>query len=771
MKSAWEIRVRGLVQGVGFRPFVWRLANEVGLFGEVLNDAQGVVIRLLCQPSELDDFQARLLQDIPPLAQIDSVETQAMSGAKTWKEFSIVASGAGQIATGIVPDAAICADCSADICDPQNRRFGYGFTNCTNCGPRLSITQAIPYDRTNTSMAAFNMCAACQAEYDDPSDRRFHAQPNACPDCGPQLTLIGVDGPLEGDPIALAAAAIAAGKIVAIKGLGGFQLAADAGHSQAVGLLRSRKHRPAKPLACMARNLEMIAQYVTLNDAARDALQSPQAPIVLLPAKRQTLAAELAPRQNRLGFMLPNTPLHQLLFQHLDRPIVLTSGNLSDEPQITDNTQAQIKLAGIADLWLLHDRDIVNRLDDSVVQIIDGAPQILRRARGYAPAPHLLHQDFAETPSVLAVGADLKNTFCLLRGRHAIVSQHIGDMQNPQTQRDFVRNLQLYRQMYGFAPSLVAVDQHPEYFSTRRGREIAAQQSLDIHSIQHHHAHIAAVLAERGFAPDTKPVLGIVLDGLGWGKDATIWGGEFLLANFHDYERVTHIQPIALLGAEKANLQPWRNALAHLWATYGPDAIPQLLVEYGEIAALKALEQKPLATLAQMVEHGINAPLASSTGRLFDAVAAMLGIGFETVQFEGQAASELQALAETCLTEKGTYPIPIQTPITWSALWAGILADLAKGTAKNVIAARFHNSLARVITKMAFEITSKRDVDLVVLCGGVMQNALLLTKLQQGLGDLGVATLSAEKFPVNDGAVSLGQAAILAARNHPKHRS
>lgn len=757
--------MRGLVQGVGFRPFVWRVANGAGLIGEVLNDAQGVIIRLCCEPPELAELLERLERDIPPLARIDTVETQPYTGNESWQDFSIVASGAGQIATGIVPDAAICTDCLADIKDPQNRRFGYGFTNCTNCGPRLSITRAIPYDRGTTSMASFEMCAACQAEYDDPSDRRFHAQPNACPTCGPKLTLVGSDGPVEGDPIALAAAAITAGKIVAIKGLGGFQLAVDAGNSEAVKLLRSRKCRPAKPLACMARDLAMVARYVSLDDVACDLLQSPQAPIVLARSKGQALAPEVAPNQNRLGFMLPNTPLHQLMFQYLDRPIVLTSGNLSDEPQVTDNAQALSKLASIADLWLTHDRDIVNRLDDSVVQIVDGTAQTMRRARGYAPAPHLLHPGFDAAPSVLAVGADLKNTFCLLQGCQAIVSQHMGDMQNPQTQRGFIENLKLYRQLYDFTPSLIAVDQHPDYFSTRRGREIAAQENLETSSVQHHHAHIAAVLADRGFAPDAKPVLGIVLDGLGKGGDETIWGGEFLLASFHSYERVAHIQPVALLGGEKANLQPWRNAVAHLWAAYGPEAIPDLLTEYGEIAALKSLQNKPLVTLAQMLERGINVPLASSTGRLFDAVAAMLGIGFETVQFEGQVATELQALAETCPNENGAYPIPIRTPIKWTALWDGILGDLEKSTDLNIIAARFHNSLAMVFTAMAFEITSKSNIKTVVLCGGVMQNALLLEKLHKGLGELGLETLSAREFPVNDGAISLGQAAILAARN------
>lgn len=764
MCVAWEIRVRGLVQGVGFRPFVWRLAQGAGLRGDVLNDAEGVIIRLGASQEKLAVFRDALEANPPPLARIDALEVAPLIDAPDWSDFSIIASQQGQITTGIVPDAATCADCLTDIMDPQNRRHGYAFTNCTNCGPRLSITSAIPYDRVNTSMAAFQMCVACQTEYDAPSDRRFHAQPNACPDCGPRLTLLDHDGEVAGDAILNAAVAIRGGKIIAIKGLGGFQLAVDASNADAVERLRARKRRPAKPLACMARDVAMAARYVTLGDVAKRVIAAPQAPIVLARITGETLASGIAPDQNRLGFMLPNTPLHHLLMQRLECPIVLTSGNLSDEPQVTGNDEALRGLAGIADLWLLHDREIVNRLDDSVVQIIDDAPQILRRARGYAPAPLRLHPDFAKAPATLAIGADLKNTFCLLKDGQAIVSQHMGDMQNPETQRDFVANLELYRRIYDFTPTRIAVDLHPEYFSTRLGQKTAASDGVECSQVQHHHAHIAAVLAEHGFGPKTKPVLGVVLDGLGHGADNSIWGGEFLLADFHGFDRVAHFAPAALPGGDKANQQPWRNAVAHLLAAFGPDAFDELPHRHHSLPVFEALAAKPVGMLAQMIDRKMNAPIASSAGRLFDAVAAVLGICFERVEFEGQAAMKLQAMAESCPSETGYYKVAPSENIEWKMLWCGILEDLSNGVPTNVIAARFHNSLIDVIGAVAGGLAKTHTVQTVVLCGGVMQNALLLAKLVEKLENAGLTVLKPHEFPANDGGVSIGQAAITATR-------
>ncbi|HIP24361.1 MAG TPA: carbamoyltransferase HypF, partial [Rhodobacteraceae bacterium] len=524
LSGGQEIRVRGLVQGVGFRPFVWHLAQQAGLVGEVLNDGGGVLIRLQTGGAALMES---LRKNAPPLARIDGLELRDYTGPLPESGFHISASAGGVARTGITPDAATCADCLAEIRNPQNRRYRYPFTNCTNCGPRLTITCAIPYDRANTTMAAFPMCPACQTEYDDPSNRRYHAQPNACADCGPQLALVDAQGqPVPGEPLDRAAALIRAGKIVAIKGLGGFQLAVNAMDEAGVTRLRQRKNRLAKPLALMLRDLEMAEEIVVLDAAARKLLQGWQAPIVLL-ERHGKVANGVAPMQSRLGVMLPNTPLHHILMQMLDGPIVLTSGNIAGAPQISGNSEALEKLAGIADYFLLHDRDIANRMDDSVVQMLAKTPQILRRARGYAPAPLPLHKGFADLPPVLAMGGDLKNTFCLLDQGRATVSQHMGDMDNPATQRAFRETLDLYRQIHDFTPARVAVDRHPGYFSTRLGERMG-----EVIPVQHHHAHIAAVMAENGMPPDAPPVLGIVLDGLGYGDDGTLWGGEFLQADF-----------------------------------------------------------------------------------------------------------------------------------------------------------------------------------------------------------------------------------------------
>jgi len=764
MGACWEIRVRGLVQGVGFRPFVWRLAKAAGICGEVLNDAEGVLIRLACTEPQLGAFQDALKTEAPPLARIDTVEATPIKSFKTWPDFRIVASAQGVIRTGIVPDAATCPDCLDDIFDAQNRRFGYAFTNCTNCGPRLSITRAIPYDRANTSMAAFKMCAACQGEYDDPSNRRFHAQPNACPDCGPRLMFVNGEGEaLSRDPIAATAQALRDGKIVAIKGLGGFQLAVDAGNFAAVEALRARKRRPAKPFALMARCLADVMKYSEIGDAAKQALTSPSAPIVLVKTAQKLPAANIAPTLNRFGFMLPNTPLHHLLMQRLERPIVLTSGNLLDEPQITDNKMALESLAGVADFWLVHDRDIENRVDDSVLQMVGDSPQTLRRARGYAPAPLRLHEGFRNAPPILAMGGDLKNTFCLLQDGQAIVSQHMGDMANPKTQRDFRGNLALYRRLYDFAHEVIVTDLHPGAFSARLGQDMAVREGLETVTVQHHHAHIGAVLAEHGLGPEAEPVLGIVLDGLGYGDEGTIWGGEFLLADFRGYTRLAHFNPVPLLGGDKANQQPWRNILAHLLVAFGPNVLEDLPARYGAQAIFTALAEKPTALLTQMFIKNLNAPLSSSAGRLFDAVAAMLGVCFDQIQFEGQAAIRVQAMAETCPDESGYYPVLPGKNIYWQPLWQGILTDQRAGIPKETIAKRFHNALIRVICRLATTLSERNGTDTVVLAGGVFQNSLLLSGVQTQLRDSNLTVLTPIAFPANDGGLALGQASIAAA--------
>jgi len=757
----WHIRVRGLVQGVGFRPHVWRLATQSGLAGTVLNDAEGVVIELFADAAAQARFLAALRAGVPPLARIDSIEVTEIY-ALAPKDFTISRSRAGHANTGISPDAATCPDCLADVFDPQNRRHLYPFTNCTHCGPRLTITRKIPYDRANTAMAEFSLCAACRAEYEDPADRRYHAQPNACPDCGPKLELVDSAGKsVAGDALQKAASLIAAGNILAIKGLGGFQLAVDAGNHAAIARLRKRKHRPAKPLALMVRDMAMAENLVQLTGIGRALLQGWQAPIVLLPDKGK-LAPSIAPGQACLGLMLPNTPLHHILLQSLASPIVLTSGNLAGAPQIIDNEEALQKLGQIADYFLLHDRDIANRMDDSVVQMVGAAPQILRRGRGYAPAPMLLHKGFNGLPPTLAMGGDMKNTFCLLGQGRAIVSQHMGDMDKPDTQRDFHANMGLFRQIYEFTPKRVAVDAHTGYFSTRMGESLAAKAGLGLVRVQHHHAHIAAVMAENGLHPDAKPVLGIVLDGAGYGTDGTIWGGEFLRADYKSIERLAHFPAVALPGGDKASQQPWRNLFAHLRAAFGAGQSPGLVL--GPLPVAAELEAKPLQMLGQMIEKGLNSPPASSAGRLFDAVAAILGLCFERIAFEGEAAMQVQALAEAAPDEAGYYPFYGSGLASWKPLWTGIIADLGEGVPKSIIAKRFHNTLNRLIVQTAIKVSGRASNTQVVLSGGVFQNRLLLAGVKDDLEALGFTVLQPKMFPLNDGGLSLGQAAIGALR-------
>ena len=516
--SGRKIRVRGLVQGVGFRPFVWRLAHDAGLTGSVLNDGEGVEIVAWGEEAALEAFMRQLASAAPPLARVDEVTAQPCFDVPP-SDFAIVQSAATDVTTGIVPDAATCPDCCAEIFDPHNRRFGYAFTNCTHCGPRLSIITGIPYDRAQTAMHIFKMCPDCGREYADPGDRRFHAQPNACSVCGPQLWLEDAAGNriAAADPIAEAARRLKAGEIGAIKGIGGFHLACDAGDDSAVAELRHRKRRPSKPLALMARDLDQVRRHALVDEAEADLLASPIAPIVLLEMAGMALAPGVAPDQRRNGFMLAYSPLHHLLMAHLDRPIVLTSGNLSEEPQAIANDDARQRLGGIANFFVQHDRDIINRLDDSVMRVDFTGVQVLRRGRGLAPATLHLDKAFGEAPRILAMGGGLKSAFCLLNGHEAILSQHMGDLENAATYGDYRKSLQLYRDLYRFTPEVIAVDQHPDYLSTVRGEELAQETGARLVRVQHHHAHLASCLADNGIAPGDDRAIGIVLDGLGLG--------------------------------------------------------------------------------------------------------------------------------------------------------------------------------------------------------------------------------------------------------------
>lgn len=766
------IRVRGLVQGVGFRPTVWRLARDCGLAGEVRNDAGGVLIRIWGEPAARADFLRRLREEAPPLARIETLERLPLAGGPPAAGFRIAPSAGGEAHTGVVADAATCAACLAELRDPDDRRYHYPFINCTHCGPRLSIVRRIPYDRANTSMAAFALCPACRREYRDPADRRFHAQPNACPDCGPRLWLEPCGaGPSDpgGEPIEAARRLLRAGHIVAIKGIGGLHLACDATCPEAVDRLRRRKHRPRKPLALLARDEAMIRRYCRLSAAEAALLRAPAAPIVLLATTGpRHLAEGVAPGQRRYGFMLPYSPLHHLLMAGLEAPIVLTSGNRAGEPQCIDNGEARERLAGIADALLLHDRDIVNRLDDSVVRLIAGAPALLRRARGYAPAPLPLAAGFQATPDVLAFGGDLKSTFCLLRDGQAILSQHLGDLENAAANAAYRETLERYLDLFGHRPRVLAIDSHPGYLSARLGRDWAEAGGCRLVTVQHHHAHIAACLADNGLGPDAAPVLGIALDGTGHGDDGTLWGGEFLLADFRGYRRLAALAPVPMPGGAQAIRQPWRMAWAQLrragdWRRWAAG--------HADLPFFRMLADQPLATLDGMIEAGFNSPLTSSCGRLFDAVAALAGLCW-TVSYEGQAAIELEAAADpAALDDGGAYPFAITREaglprLEPRPLWPALLGDLRAGAPAGLLAARFHAGLARGIVSMIEHLTELHGDawgGRIALSGGVFQNALLSGELIRHLEARGLEVLRHARVPANDGGLSLGQAAIAAA--------
>ncbi len=778
------IRVRGLVQGVGFRPTVWRLARDCGLAGDVWNDAEGVMIRAWGRPADLDRFLRRLEEQPPPLARIDSIAWALSEECPIDGGFHIASSRAGEVHTAVGPDAATCPACLAETLDLSNRRYRYPFTNCTHCGPRLSIVRAVPYDRCKTSMVEFALCPACRAEYEDPEDRRFHAQPTACPSCGPHAWLERfVDGRSEPqlfsecDAAEAARALLLGGAIIAIKGLGGFHLACDAGNEDAVARLRGRKRRYAKPFALMARDLDGIRRYCAVDSQEEALLKSAAAPIVILPATGPGRVAEaVAPGHPTLGVMLPNTPLHHLLLRDMDRPFVMTSGNLSQEPQCTDNEEARHRLSAIADYGLFHNRDIVNRLDDSVVRVMFGKPRLIRRARGYAPAPVKLPTGFEHARPLLAVGGELKSTFCLLKDGQAVLSQHIGDLEDAATLADYQKALSLYLALYNHVPEAIAVDMHPDYLSSKLGRERAAADGCRIEEVQHHHAHIASCLAENAIPLGTRPVLGIALDGLGLGPDGTLWGGEFLLADYKTFERVGCFPPVAMPGGAQAVRQPWRNTFAHLDAAIGWECCKR---EHPGLELVRTLDTKPLGTLAAMMHKGINSPRSSSCGRLFDAVAAAVGLCQDAMSYEGEAAIALESIADarTLAMEDDGYPIPLRiqppasgglTTMDLSPLWRAILEDLEGHTPAAVMAARFHRGLVRAIVEMVrhiFERENQRLERIVALSGGSFQNKLLLEGVSHTLEGLGLTVLTHSQVPANDGGLALGQAAIAAARS------
>jgi hydrogenase maturation protein HypF len=797
-----QLKIQGAVQGIGFRPFIYRLATELGLNGWVNNSSQGVWLEVEGDRKILDLFLSRLQKEKPPRSQIQSLESQWLTLAG-YTQFEIRTSVAGEKTAVVLPDLATCPECLSEIFDPRNRRYRYAFTNCTHCGPRYSIIEALPYDRSNTTMKGFEMCAACQAEYENPRDRRFHAQPNACPQCGPHLALWDVQGrelATHDEALSATAAAIRAGKIVALKGLGGFQLMVDASNTGAIQRLRQRKRRPEKPFALMYPSLAFVkadcqfkgtgnreqgtASVTPMEEAL---LISPEAPIVLLKAANTTLSEAIAPRNPYLAVMLPYTPLHHLLMAELGCPVVATSGNLSDEPICIDEGEALQRLAAIADLFLIHNRPIARPVDDSIVRVLGGRAMVLRRARGYAPFPlspfkdrFLANQQEKSSPrppsldsnkpplEILAVGGHLKNTIAIAHHAQVFISQHIGDLSTAEALASFHNVMASLASLYDFTPTAIACDAHPDYLST----QFALSQGLPVVRVQHHYAHVLACMADNGIAA---PVLGVAWDGTGYGTDGTIWGGEFLCVTEESYRRVAHFRTFRLPGGERALKEPRRVALGLLYEySHDLDAFQDSL--------LQMFSPQDLAILKTSLSRRLNAPVTSSVGRLFDGVASVLGIR-QQASFEGQAAMELEFAIAGTQTEE-CYPFALLTSelevgngdsffieaansqrssaaiVDWSPILAGTLDDLASLVPLGQIAAKFHNTLVEIIVTVAKQVGEQQ----VVLTGGCFQNRYLSERAIQRLQAENFRPFWHQRIPANDGGISLGQV-IAAARS------
>lgn len=822
MDRRLRVEIHGAVQGVGFRPFVYRLATELGLAGWVINDTAGVFIEVEGPENRLQRFLERLPAERPPRAIVHSLLSTWLDPTG-YRDFDIRHSdNRGAKTVLVLPDIAVCTDCLTEVLNSADRRHNYPFTNCTNCGPRFSIIQALPYDRPNTTMRRFTLCPTCRYEYENPLDRRFHAQPNACPVCGPQVEYLEREEAKDHEELTAqgatglrrAAEALRAGRIVAVKGLGGFHLMVDAENDEAVKRLRERKQRGDKPFAIMVRDLCQARTVCNVSPDAEALLTAPEAPIVLLhrlpPGHRSpalsnrplAISDAVAPGNPALGVMLPYTPLHHLLLQAVGAPVVATSGNLTDEPICIDNDEAFERLGHIADAFLMHDRPIARHVDDSVAWIMAGAPRLLRRARGYAPLPVLLKH---EAPTILAVGAHLKNTVALGVGRQVFISQHIGDLETPEAMTAFERVIVDFLRLYEAEPVAIAHDLHPDYLSTKWARENCGLQIADcgftteargsiqkpktksqkLIPVQHHHAHLAACLAENQVEG---PALGVTWDGTGYGPDGTVWGGEFLLGDAAGYARVAHLRPFRLPGGDAAVHEPRRVALAMLWELYGETA--QTMVDLAPVAAFSPTERK---VLGQMLGRGVNAPVTTSAGRLFDGIAALVGLQ-QRVAFEGQAAMALEFVAD--MAEAGAYPIALQPvmnegqdgtrpsglaasaglseqrarpakasspkilTLDWQPLVAAVITDLRRGTPIGVIAARFHNGLANAIVQVARAIGQQR----VALTGGCFQNRLLTERAIERLACAGFEVLLHRQVPPNDGGLSLGQVAVAAAQ-------
>jgi len=779
-----RIHVTGVVQGVGFRPFVYELATRHELAGWVCNTSAGVDIEVEGQPAAVDAFVQGLTAQAPPLARIDSVEVAdiPLNGYRLFEiRHSVAQEGRFQ---PISPDVCICPDCLRELFDPTDRRYRYPFINCTNCGPRFTIIQDIPYDRPNTTMRAFPMCPACQAEYEDPLNRRFHAQPNACPACGPHVWLVEDSRQTaEGEAaIQRARELLARGAVVAVKGLGGFHLACDAANDEAVRRLRERKGRVDKPFAIMSFDVATVMRYCFVNDEERRLLESRERPIVLLRERPDSpISKWVAPGNKYLGVMLPYTPLHYLLIANgrwpmaetpptADHPpsassdwllaLVMTSGNYSEEPIATDNQEALDRLAGLADAFLLHNRDIHARCDDSVVRVFQKAELPIRRSRGYAPFPVRLP---FRARQVLAVGAELKNTFCLTREEYAFLSQHIGDMENLETLRSFEEMIEHFKGLFRIEPEVLAHDLHPDYLATQYAKRLEnGDRGLELVAVQHHHAHVAACMAEHGLSGE-RPVIGVAFDGTGYGTDGAIWGGEFLVADYAGFHRAAHLAYVPLPGGDTAIRRPYRTALAHLWHAFGTLDV--------DVAPRRTPSEVELRVLRRQLERGVNAPPTSSMGRLFDAVAALAGLRQE-VNYEAQAAIELEMMATEGVGDAYVWKIRRESAPDLTGLedseWIldpaqlirEVVADVLAGVPVPVISAKFHNSVAALIHEVCELIRAETGLNEVALSGGVFQNVTLLARAVELLRRAGFTVYTHRVVPPNDGGIALGQAVV-----------
>ncbi len=753
MLKAKKVYIEGIVQGVGFRPFIFKLANELGLKGYIYNDTNGVYIEIEGEESLIDEFIKLIPEKAPPLALVERILTEDTQ-VKGYSEFFIEKSKGGEEKFVLIsPDVSTCDDCLRELFDPSDRRYRYPFINCTNCGPRFTIIVDVPYDRPKTTMAVFKMCQECEREYHDPSNRRFHAQPNACPVCGPSLKLF--DNNLKeiccDDPIKEVAEILKDGFIVAIKGLGGYHLACDALNDEAVSELRRRKMRIEKPFAIMIPDVDWLDKICDYNEVELKLLTSNQRPIVLIRKKRNCpIAYEVAPRNSYLGVMLPYTPLHHLLMREINLPLVMTSGNLTEEPIAYKDDDAFERLGKIADFFLVHNREIHMRCDDSVSAVIAGKPVVLRRSRGYVPYPVKLQ--FEAKKQVLAVGGHLKNTFCFLKGRYAFLSHHIGDLENWATLKSLIEGVEHFKKLFDLKPEVLAYDMHPEYLSTKFALELDVEVKVPV---QHHHAHVASCMAENGLSG---PVIGIAFDGTGYGTDGKIWGGEFLVAQMSKFERFAHFDYVPLPGGEVAIKEPWRMALSYLMYSFGDD------FQSIEIPFVKFLNENwsKVKILLKMINRGINSPMTSAVGRLFDAVSAICSVRLR-VNYEAQAAMEFQMLADE--DESGVYEFEIidsMKPwrISFKQGIREIVHDIESGIDVSKIAGKFHNTIARIVCEVAKKMKSETGINDVVLSGGVFQNALLVNKTMIELEKAGFKVYTHSKVPPNDGGLSLGQAVV-----------